>query len=604
MTLKKKSKWVLAKAFRFCYSYMLVYAIILIAAATVGFMLNLINREVINELSRSTGLGKISVTFIGLSIAYMCLHFLQSANGFIITFGSNFFKYKVNMIFHKCFMWKSNNASQKSFFDKDFMEKYSFVAGNTDKISSFLQNILTAVFVHCGTVIGSIVLFIMYEPWLILYVVVITASTIWANSYISQKEYELRKKQISEQRFHDYYKEVLTGKGFAKELRIYNTGGFFYKKWEKVYDVLRLEKLALTIRGVKLINFSTYVRFACRVLAIALLFVGIYYKRYDIGTFVMLFGLIENCANQINGLANVLAKGVYKDVQYLADYYDFVAPISNSEIKHILTNCDMDGELFFGDFEQLCLENVSFNYTDEGENAVKNVTLTINKGETISILGYNGSGKTTLSKIINGSFAPTSGKMKINNIEVNDQNREKLFAYFGITPQEFSKFSIPIKEYVGLGRIEMMDNEEELNRAYQKAGITPFLDKYSEYDKTVLGKQYDKNGVDVSGGEWQRLAIAAAYMGTPQVLVMDEPSASIDPLKEAEFIGSFKENLQDKTAILISHRIGFARLADRIIMMKDGEIFEEGSHEELLEKNGYYAELFYAQKKLYEEEGA
>ena len=137
MTLKKKSKWVLAKAFRFCYSYMLVYAIILIVAAAVGFMLNLINKEVINELSRSTSLGKISVTFIGLSIAYMCLHFLQSANGFIITFGSNFFKYKVNMIFHKCFMWKSNNASQKSFFDKDFMEKYSFVAGNTDKILCF-----------------------------------------------------------------------------------------------------------------------------------------------------------------------------------------------------------------------------------------------------------------------------------------------------------------------------------------------------------------------------------------------------------------------------------------------------------------------------------
>lgn len=602
MRVEKKSKWVLTKAIRFCYKYMIVYVLILLVATSIGFILNIINKEIINELTNSMNVGTISATFIGMTIAYVFLHFLQSANGFIITFGSNFFKFKVDKLFHRLFMWKSYNESQKSFFDKNFMEKYSFVAGNTEKISSCLASILNAIFINFATVMGSVALFLIYEPWLVLYALIIIISSILTNSFISKREYELRKKQIPEQRYHDYYKEVLIGKNFAKEIRIHKSSGFFYDKWEKVYDILRIDKLKLAIKSARLFNFSTYIRFACRFLAIVLLFIGIYNKKYDIGTFVMLFSLIENCANQIQSLSDVLAKGVFKDGQYLADYYDFLMPITNAEIKEALYRDNLESELYFGKFENLRLENISFKYSDEGKDALDKVSLLLNKGETVSILGYNGSGKTTLSKIITGSLAPTSGRITINNIEVNNHNRKRLFVYFGITPQEFSKFAISIKDYVGLGRIEKMEDEECLSSAYSKVDIESFLEKYSQRDMTILGKQYDKNGTDLSGGEWQRLAIASGYMGDPEILIMDEPSASIDPLREAEFIGSFKEHLKGKTAILISHRIGFARLADRIIMMKDGKICEQGSHEELLKKKGYYAELFYAQKRLYEEE--
>ena len=146
-----------------------------------------------------------------------------------------------------------------------------------------------------------------------------------------------------------------------------------------------------------------------------------------------------------------------------------------------------------------------------------------------------------------------------------------------------------------------MQDEEQLRDAYAKAGMESFIAKFDEGDKTILGKEYDEQGVDLSGGEWQRLIIASAYMGEPELLLMDEPTASIDPLKEMELIRNFRENLKGKTAILISHRIGFARLADRIVMMENGRITEQGTHEELLERNGYYARLFTEQKKLYEE---
>lgn len=225
---------------------------------------------------------------------------------------------------------------------------------------------------------------------------------------------------------------------------------------------------------------------------------GITARRYDLGTFVMLFGLIENCATQINSLSNVLAKGVYKDTKYLCDYHDFVVPLSNNEMKNVIESQDNDGKLYFGEFKELVLDNVSFSYGD-GNEAVKNVSFTLRRGETVSILGYNGSGKTTLSKLICGGLPCMSGKITMNEIEITDENRHHLFAYFGTTPQEFSRFSIPLAEYVGLGRIEKMDNADELERAYRKAGVNQLLYKYEKGDKTVLGKEYDDEGVDLSG---------------------------------------------------------------------------------------------------------
>ena len=175
-----------------------------------------------------------------------------------------------------------------------------------------------------------------------------------------------------------------------------------------------------------------------------------------------------------------------------------------------------------------------------------------------------------------------------------------MLAYFGIAPQEFSRFSLQLREIVGLGDIRKMQEEKELQSAYNAADLSSFFEKYPAGDLTIVGKTYDDSGIELSGGEWQKLVIASCYMGNPSLLIMDEPTASIDPLKEMEYLQNFRKNLNGRTAVLISHRIGFARLADRIIMLENGKITESGTHSQLLKQNGYYAKLFYEQKKLYE----
>lgn len=316
----------------------------------------------------------------------------------------------------------------------------------------------------------------------------------------------------------------------------------------------------------------------------------------------MLFGLIDTNMSKINEIISLIISGVLQDTKYLCDYYDFIYPITNKEIKNIKNNSALVSAPRFDNFNEIKLKNVDFTYPSADKKALKNIDFYLKKGEVVSVLGYNGSGKTTLSKILNGSFFPQNGNLYLNNTLINDNNRNSLFEYFGNATQEFSHFSLPIKEFVGLGYIEKMNDKSELDSAYNMVGIENLLSKFPYADSTILGKEYDEEGQELSGGEWQRLLLASAYMGNHEILLLDEPTASIDPLLEMDFINKIKENLQGKTAVLISHHIGFARIADRIILMDDGKIVEQGTHDYLLSINGVYSKLFNEQKKLYENE--
>ena len=199
----KKTIWVLRKALHFCFPYILVNILVLCLATAIGLLINVANRSLVNELNASTGLGTVSSTFTGLVIFYLVLYFIQRISGFITVFGYNFYRLNVDFLFHKLFMWKTLRTPQEKFYDHKFMEKYSFVCGNTTRISSYISTITNLLFTDIGTLFGAMAIFALYEPLLILYSAVIATGTIAIYSFIAKKEYELDKKQIREQRYHD-----------------------------------------------------------------------------------------------------------------------------------------------------------------------------------------------------------------------------------------------------------------------------------------------------------------------------------------------------------------------------------------------------------------
>ena len=523
---------------------------------------------------------------------------LQHVGSFLRAVTGNLVRLKLDELFYKIFMYKSYRTPQEKFLSTDYMEQYSFVEGNVSKIGMSINDICALLCSGISSVIGTMILFWQNEPWLLLYTLIISISALFLNKYTSKKEYELNKTQIKNQREHNYYKGILTDKNYGKELRIYKVQAHIVSIWNKLHEELRLERLTLELKHIKLRNIYTIVKTALRIVAMAFLLVGVINKRYDLGTFVMLFGLVDICSNQINSLAYQVMSGVYKNMQYLNDYYDFISPITNAEIMSIRKG--EEERLTEQEFVSLEAKHVSFTYPQKKMPAVNDVCFKLNKGEIVSILGYNGSGKTTFAKLLTGALSPTHGQILFNGEPVTRENCYAKYFSFGILLQEYSRFSVSIREYVGLGSIKQMQDDALVQSALQKANAVKLIDTYNERERTILGKAYDENGVDLSGGEWQRLAIASAYMGEPPVYVLDEPTASIDPLLEAEMLSQFRKNIDGKTAILISHRIGFARLADRIILMENGRIIESGSHEELLSANGKYAKMFNEQKSLYE----
>jgi ABC-type bacteriocin/lantibiotic exporter with double-glycine peptidase domain len=287
-----------------------------------------------------------------------------------------------------------------------------------------------------------------------------------------------------------------------------------------------------------------------------------------------------------------------------AERYDRFVGAGEVEKPDNDTSFDTEHAITPPRFEKIELQNLTYAYPHQEGKAVDDVSLTIKEGEIVSLLGYNGSGKSTLSKLICGMLADYGGVIRLNGRDAKEIPPEEWFRYFGVGFQDYTRYSLTLRENIGFGSVEKMGDEAEIDRAVEKGNLREVIQDLPNGKDSVIGKEYDASGQELSGGQWQRVILSRAYMGGPEFLILDEPTASIDPLEEMRMLADFREICRGKTALLISHRIGFARLSDRICVMEDGKIVEDGSHEALMKLRGRYYTLFTAQQSLYVEKTA
>lgn len=602
----RETFWVLRKIFRFCFLYLFWYMLIALAATGISVGVNLLNRSMMNRLVADIGSGALSGLAIGLLIAYMAVRLCNSCMNFLGAFGNNLSRLKIDVFMQKLFLYRSIRTKQDCFYDSGFMDRYAFISGRTYMGSSFIYRMLSMLFRDVTTIISAVILYAMYAPFLLIYSLMTAVVYSMSTYSISKKNYDLSRRQINTERQMGYFRGLFTGKNTAKEMRMYGTGNYFFRRWKLANDGYQRERMAMDNKSTDYENAAGMVDY---VLYAGMIFSLLYSEKTggcDVGTFVMLIGISTECNGKIKDIVSNVMKGIAEDIRYFKEYYDFVAPMENGEIRKCLkeikeVQCNPGNRQGQEPFDKLEIRNVSYTYPGGTGKAVDNVSLNIERGKIVSILGYNGSGKTTLTKMIYRGLHPEEGQILLNGKDYDAVDAEGIYRYFGVAPQEFSCYALSLRQNVGLGRIEQMEEDACLQKAYEDARLYPLFRKLPDGEKTIIGKDYDPDGILLSGGEQQKVVLAAAYMGEPEVLVLDEPTASIDPFKELEMIQNFREILRGRTAILVSHRIGFARLADWIVMMRDGTIVEQGTHEELLNKKGYYAEMFYAQKELYEE---
>jgi ABC-type bacteriocin/lantibiotic exporter with double-glycine peptidase domain len=508
---------------------------------------------------------------------------------------------KIRSLLHKLFMYKSYRLEQDSFYDSKKLDRYEYVKKNLDEISE-VSTIMLNRFLACFFMLILISVSIVSIDFLVVIAVIVSAVGISVfNKYIAARKVALNMDHVTDERHADYYKQLLTTREHAKETHLCPNKPWLIETWKHHFDKALVPKGRFEKSSIVL---GDTVRFFedCFPYLFAMYFIYLVSKKsISQGDAIYMIGLVGALKWSVKELVNILTLELFERAQNAGHFETFLGMKTKAYAQEVRDYKLTGNGLPYGHFDTLRVENISYRYPNGERDAVSNISLTIKKGQVVSILGYNGSGKTTLAKILCGTLKNYRGTVTINGHDINECTHEGYSRYFGVAFQDFTRYKTNLRTNIGFGNVERISQSAMIEAAARKAGVNNIIEKIDKGLDAMLGKDLYEDGNDLSGGEWQRIALARAYMGEPELLLLDEPTASIDPVEEQNLLDHLKSILDGKTAVLTSHRIGFARLADLIYMMDGGTIVESGSHEELLHTGGMYSKFFLAQRNFFRE---
>lgn len=388
-----------------------------------------------------------------------------------------------------------------------------------------------------------------------------------------------------------YAYRLMTHRDNAKELRLFNTFEFIREKWKALYHDIRKRNINQTvIEGKANILGQFILTLSSAILAVTFV-LQISKGLLTIGDYVALTGAVVALQSVLLNTGSSLSQ-IYGQSLFVNNVFDFLElPVEDDEENSNVARRD-----FPQNFEKIVVSNLSFSLPNSDTMILKNINLTVKRGEKIVIVGENGAGKSTLALCLLGLYKATTGKILIDDIDVNSISQKSLSKNITATFQDFIKYQLTIRENIGFGDIDSMTNDTGLNEALKYVGLYEKVQKLPKGLDTPVGKEF-LGGQEISGGQWQKIALARSLSSGAHILIWDEPTASIDPLSEKNVLETLFKLTVDKSCIIISHRLLVAEMCDRVIVLKNGEIIEQGTHNELLKLNGEYSKMYYTNMK-------
>jgi ABC-type multidrug transport system fused ATPase/permease subunit len=432
-------------------------------------------------------------------------------------------------------------------------------------------------------------LLLQFSIWAVIVLILAAIPSFIAETRFSEHAFRLFRWRSPETRQQHYLETLLAREDYAKEVQLYQLGSMLLKRYRDIFDRLYAQDRNLTIQkgfwGYMLGLLSTGAFYA----AYAWIVIEAIAGKISLGEMTMYLVVFRQGQSTVSAALTSIG-GMYEDNLYLANLYEFLEqPIPQSQGR-ITRGIAHEGIRF---------ENVSFCYPQSQQPVLHKISLHLRHGEKLAIVGENGSGKTTLIKLLTRLYIPTSGRILLDGVDLNDWDIDVLQKRIGVIFQNFVQYQFTVGENVGVGDIEHLDDDQEWEVAAEKGMAKPFIDNMPQGFSTQLGKWF-KGGQELSGGQWQKIALSRAFMRSQaDILVLDEPTSAMDAEAEMSIFNHFRSLTQDQMVVLISHRFSTVRMADKIIVMADGRIIEQGSHEQLLEANGRYAHLFSIQAAGY-----
>ncbi len=441
------------------------------------------------------------------------------------------------------------------------------------------------------TLVSLMALLIRFSPWLAVIVFVSAIPAFLSQSQYAERAFRAVSRRAPEARLLNYLEMLLTGNDTVKEIKLFGLGESLLRRYQELFTRFYEEDLAIarrrTFAGLgwgMLSNIAYYGSYAWIVLRTVA-------GRITLGDMTMFLSIFRQSQSSIRSLLDSLNR-LYESNLYLDNLMEYL------KLQPVLV-APVDGLIAPAPIRQgIEFRNVSFHYPGSDFEVLHDISFHIQPGERIALVGLNGAGKTTLIKLLTRLYDPTEGQILLDGVDLREYDLTSLHQRFGVIFQDFVRYQFTVRENIGFGQVDALDDLARIRDAADRGGASPIIEKMPQGYDTMLGRRWEK-GQELSGGQWQKIALARAFMREAEVLVLDEPTSALDAEAEYEVFRRFGELMEGRIAVLISHRFSTVRMADRIVVLSAGKIIELGSHAELMALDGAYARLFNLQAEGY-----
>ena len=436
--------------------------------------------------------------------------------------------------------------------------------------------------------IGLLGLFFAASLWIGIGAALIGIPIAFLDSYAAEKRSRMSRDTTTDQRRGEYLQGLFSDKNSAYEIKIFRAKNYFLDLWHENTKKLnawykKTTKTNLWVSTVVSLLKISYTSFAVFTLVAGFISgnIGLGTLVSVIGALLLLFGIITGISGQYSALV-----GTAYQAKFFKEFMSIEERIKNDSV-----GIPAEADIVF--------ENVSFTYPNTEREILRNLNFTIKSGEKVAIVGVNGAGKSTVIKLLCGLYKPDSGNIYIGGKDINTLSQDDVRQAVSAVFQDYGCYQMTLRENIAFGDLSAIDDDEKLSEALRRAGAHEVLDKGLDIP---LGRLYE-SGIDVSKGQWQRIAVARAFLSRSNFVILDEPTASLDPVAESRMYGAFTEILRGRGTIIISHRLASAKMADKIIVIEGGEVSAIGNHDELMNEGGLYAVMFEEQSSWYQDAG-
>ncbi len=586
--------------------------IVMVAIAVLNGLLpvtgSLISKEILNELQNiiadqavSSASGQTAVVpFIGsmvmfLLIGYFVYRILNNVVSRVNMAVTRIAGEKVVRQVRLQIMEKAKELDLAAFDSPEFYEKLenanreagirpiTVMSSTFDAVSKFISLV-------------SYVVVLVTAPdmwWVAPLMIVISIPTAAVNFTYRKKTFEYMRRRSKDRRQMNYYSDIMVDKNLVKEIRMYDLAdtfrGEFNNVFARYYKGLRNLIIRENVWQIGLTVLSSVIN--C--VFFALIAMKVFSGQIQIGDYSLYTGALTSIASTVSALIGVSAQ-VYEGTLFIDNLIAFM-----KEKPTVVPSVKEPTRVHREQPHTIEFVNVSFAYPGTDKYVIKNVSVKFRPGETVVLVGLNGAGKTTFIKLLTRLYDPTDGKILLDGVDIKEYDTKELYAMFGIIFQDFGKYAFSVEDNIKFGDIHREHNKKEIEKAAADADAEDFISRLPDGYGTPLMRYFEPNGIELSIGQWQKLSVARAFYSRSDILILDEPTASLDPLAEQEIFNQFDEMRKDKTTIFVSHRLSSATVASKIVVLEYGELIEEGTHKELMAKKGRYFELFTTQASRY-----